>query len=135
MEKNSDLRLEAQLQKALDEAPSSFELPNPVLNARLKARLHQVQNAKKAEGQEVWKIIPLWYLPALLSIIGNLVFCMAAVVLSTGLLRNLVLAVAAYASLGSIILTIAGIRYASWKDKMTLVLYRHGKNRKGGALS
>ncbi|MCI9457391.1 MAG: hypothetical protein HFE44_10535 [Oscillospiraceae bacterium] len=134
MERPTDPRLEAQLQKALGTEPGSPELPDPLLNARLKARLYQVQEAKEAEKQSVRKI-PLWYLPALLSIVGNLAFCLAAGLLTSGILQHIILAMALYTSIGSIVLTIAGIHRASWRETLILVLRRRDKNKKGVSLS
>ena len=131
MERPTDPRLEAQLQKALGTEPGSPELPDPLLNARLKARLYQVQEAEK---QSVRKI-PLWYLPALLSIVGNLAFCLAAGLLTSGILQHIILAMALYTSIGSIVLTIAGIHRASWRETLILVLRRRDKNKKGVSLS
>ena len=137
MERPDDPRLEAQLQRALGAASTEAggsELPDPILNARLKARLYQTQEAREAEKQSVRKI-PLWYLPALLSIVGNLAFCLAAGVLATGILQHIILAMALYTSIGSIALTVAGIRCASWKETLILVLRRRHKNKKGDSLS
>ena len=134
MERPTDPRLEAQLQKALGREPGSSELPDPLLNARLKARLYQVQEAKEAEKQSVRKI-PLWYLPALLSIVESLVFCLAAGLLTSGILQHFILTMTLYTSIGSIVLTIVGIRSASWKETLILVLRRRDKNKKGASLS
>lgn len=134
MEKHNDPRLEIQLQEALAAAPGESELPDPIVNARLKARLYQLQDAKEAEKQSVRKI-PLWYLPALLSIVGNLAFCLAAGMLAAGILQHLVLAMALYTSIGSIVLTAVGIRRASWKETLVLVLRRRDKNKEEGSVS
>ena len=134
MERPTDPRLEAQLQKALGREPGSSELPDPLLNARLKARLYQVQEAKEAEKQSVRKI-PLWYLPALLSIVESLVFCLAADLLTSGILQHFILTMTLYTSIGSIVLTIVGIRRASWKETLILVLRRRDKTKKGASLS
>ena len=134
MERPTDPRLEAQLQKALGREPGSSELPDPLLNARLKARLYQVQEAKEAEKQSVRKI-PLWYLPALLSIVESLVFCLAAGLLTPGILQHFILTMTLYTSIGSIVLTIVGIRRASWKETLILVLRRRDKTKKGASLS
>ncbi len=134
MERPTDPRLEAQLQKALGREPGSSELPDPLLNARLKARLYQVQEAKEAEKQSVRKI-PLWYLPALLSIVESLVFCLAAGLLTSGILQHFILTMTLYTSIGSIVLTIVGIRRASWKETLILVLRRRDKTKKGASLS
>lgn len=124
MERPTDPRLEVQLQRALGVEPGSSELPDPLLNARLKARLYQ---AKETEKQSVRKI-PLWYLPALLSILGNLVFCLTAMVLSDGFFRYMALAFAVYTSLGSVALTAAGVCFASWRETFVLVLYRRRRS-------
>ena len=134
MERPTDPRLEAQLQKALGREPGSSELPDPLLNARLKARLYQVQEAKEAEKQSVRKI-PLWYLPAMLSIVESLVFCLAAGLLTSGILQHFILTMTLYTSIGSIVLTIVGIRRASWKETLILVLRRRDKTKKGASLS
>ena len=134
MERPTDPRLEAQLQKALGREPGSSELPDPLLNARPKARLYQVQEAKEAEKQSVRKI-PLWYLPALLSIVESLVFCLAAGLLTSGILQHFILTMTLYTSIGSIVLTIVGIRRASWKETLILVLRRRDKTKKGASLS
>jgi len=129
----TDEKLEKQLCEALGTPAGSGELPDPLLNARLKAKLYQVQDAKETENQAVRKI-PLWYLPALLNIIGNLAFCLAAAVFSSGIVKPLVFGFSVYASLGGVVLTAAGARCASWKDSMTLVLYQHRKNNKKGGI-
>lgn len=139
MEKPTGNKLENRLCEALGTPASSEEEPNPILNVRLKAKLYQIQDIKETEKRAVRKI-PLWYLPALLNIIGNLAFCLAALVLSSGVFKLFALGIAAYTSLGGVVLTAAGVRCASWKDNMTLVLYRNDKNHrgkytKGGTLS
>ena len=77
----------------------------------------------------------MWYLPALLSIVGNLAFCLAAGLLTSGILQHIILAMALYTSIGSIVLTIAGIHRASWRETLILVLRRRDKNKKGVSLS
>jgi hypothetical protein len=128
MESPSNDKLEKLLLEALGTPPDSSELPDPVLNSRLKAKLYQIQDKKQAEKNRPVRKISLWYLPALLNIIGNLAFSLAAAALSNGILNTLVMGIAAYTSLGGVALTIVGVRCASLKDKLTLVLYPYTEN-------
>lgn len=130
MENPSNDKLEKQLWEVLGAPADSSELPDPVLNSRLKAKLYQMQDAKQMEQNQPVRKIPLWYLPALLNVIGNLAFCLTVGTLSDGIFKTLAMGISVYISLGGIALTAVGVRCASLKDKLTLILYPSAKNHR-----